>query len=645
MDPRLAAAGPGREPGLVGRTFGQYQILSLIQRGGMGEIYLAELTRQKIRVVLKRLQETHTGDERYVEMFQNEAAVMSELEHPNIVKVLGTPVIEGRQCLVMEFVRGRNLQQVLRRLRELSRRLPPGIGVHIMRKVLLGLHEAHQARLPDGRPLELVHRDVKPGNILISFAGDVKITDFGIAKSAMQNRLTTAGVVKGTVRYLSPEQIRSDKITFRSDLFSCASVLVEILTDQPLYDRGPVAPTLMAILNDERAPIVDLLPFRAPELAQVIERALRSKPDERHASALELSQALGAAARTLGSPVSDDDVGALLRQLFQSGTADVMPGGPAGEDVTYLIANDNPSSGADRRAPSWTGSRGSSPLDADQFRAGPSASIADHRNGAIEKEAARPELPEEYLLAEARAGAMLSEEVVIDEPVELDRPESAGPWREPATQSAESCRSLERVGASDDDELDLDLSALDLDSEAGPPPSLGHPWGERRARPPSDTSPRARPPPPPPPEEPDVGLAELYSSYAADALSGPSDQRLAQLHQRISPQEAAAALMSGTYPRAAEGEPATLGGEARAEAPAEAAPLPSKRSREAGASSEGRGGREPTNRGGADRRTARQEPKDRVGPHDDVNRLRLYLLLGCLAGILLTCAAIALGRL
>jgi hypothetical protein len=285
-----------------------------------------------------------------------------------------------------------------------------------MRKTLLGLHEAHQAQLSDGRSLELVHRDVKPANILISFAGDVKITDFGIAKSALQNRMTTAGVVKGTVRYLSPEQIRSEKISFRSDLFSCASVLTEVLTDKPLYDRGPVAPTLMAILNDQRAPIRDLLPFRAPELAEVLERALRSRPEDRFGSALEMAQALGAAARALGPPVSDDAVGSLLRQLFQ-GSAETTASGGLPEDVTYLITHD---SAAGRASEPVATPRGGTPLDAEVFRRGPSP------------------LPEAYVEAERRAAAMLDEAVVIDDPVEVEGEEVS-------------------------DDLDLDLDDLDVD--------------------------------------------------------------------------------------------------------------------------------------------------------------------------------------
>lgn len=427
---------------LVGRRFGQYHVLSMIQRGGMGEIYLAELEPQKIKIVIKRLQDTHDSDERYVEMFRNEAAVMSELEHPNIVKVLGVPVLEGRQCLVMEFVRGRNLQQVLKKLRGMGRRLPPPIALHVMRKVLLGLSEAHQARFPDGRSLQLVHRDVKPGNILISFAGDVKITDFGIAKSALQQRSTTAGVVKGTVRYLSPEQIRSEPVTPSSDLFSCASVLVEILTDQPLYDRGQVAATLMAILNDDRAPLSDLLPFRAPGLCEVLEKALDKDPERRFASAVEFASALGQAARTLGKPVSDDDLGSLLRNLFQ-GTAETTADEKirSGEDVTYLLPADGPPT------PAPVSSRqGAQPLDAAAF---------DHA-------------PVEYLRAEERARAMLEEDVVIESPVPFGKqPPPVPGGATPSSGGGTSSDDLEI----DLDELDLGPEELEFEGEPSEPPA------------------------------------------------------------------------------------------------------------------------------------------------------------------------------
>ena len=593
LDASLDTGDSARDVGLVGRTFGQYHIISLIQRGGMGEIYLANLEPQKIKVVLKRLQEAHTSDERYVEMFQNEAAVMSGLEHPNIVKVLGVPVIEGRQCLVLEFVKGRNLQQVLKRLRKLGRKLSPVIGVHIMRKVLLGLHEAHHARFPDGRSLELVHRDVKPGNILISFAGDIKITDFGIAKSAMQNRMTTAGVVKGTVRYLSPEQIRSEKITFRSDLFSCASVLVEMLTDQPLYDRGPVAPTLMAILNDDRASIEELLPFRSPELAQVIEKGLCSRPRQRYGSALEFAQSLVVASRTLGPSVSDDHVGALLRQLFQSSTESSKDRGSIPEDVTYLVANDPLSSGP-RKAPR---PKGASPLDAKAFNE-------------------EPMLPPEYQAAERRADSMLQSDFIIENPVEL------------------LDDGLEL------DDLDLDVLDLDVLGEAPDPLSvsaseqesiaseLGTPVGEHKSnlpkrgaskRSPSVSRPQARP----------------ESVQAAPRENTQSSGRFRKLQPPPIPPRASSVRKSVSTPIASIRPKTLRGGYALVERQPirESTPLPVN---------------PPMPMPAESRRDVShvsqlgiEEP--RAGTMA-IAALCLYLLIGCLSGVVLTCVVLFLGK-
>lgn len=581
MEIQLAQTAPGA---LVGRTFGQYRILSMIQKGGMGEIYLAELAPQGIKVVLKRLQEVHDSDERYVEMFRNEAAVMSELEHPNVVKVLGVPVIEGKQCLVMELVKGRNLQQLLRRQREVGRRLNPQIAIHIMRKVLLGLHEAHQARFPDGRSLELVHRDVKPGNVLVSFAGDVKITDFGIAKSAMQARLTTAGVVKGTVRYLSPEQIRSEPTTFSSDLFSCATVLVEILTDQPLYDRGPVAPTLMAILEDDRAPLMDLLPFRAPELCQVLERALSRKPQDRFDSALAMARALGAAARSLGPPVKDDDVGSLLRQLFLDECSST--GSPTGEDVTYLLTGEvnpvdrdstpprvsapkpPPAPAAPRGAPSNAGTdstppraRGSQPLDARSF--------------GLEAES----LPDEAVRADARARGMLGGQVplVFDAPVELE-------------EASDVIEALDAGADELDAQFEAELAALELEELLPSESAL-----------------------PDPDESQQAILAVLRSSVGGAGQPVPAPVRDA------TPAAPAAVRDAPAAPAAVwDAAPA-----ASAELPAPSDVAASNASMASAAVS---------------------APGEETKPSREGSRLRTYVLAGCLGGVVLTCAVLLLTK-
>lgn len=316
-----------------------YEILSTIQRGGMGELFLARRRGDSSAapVVLKRLLPNFLEDPTYREMFLQEARIMSSLAHPNIVRVLESPELEGLPCLVMEYVDGRNVQQVLRQCRELRVRLPPRVAMYVVLEVLQGLAYAHDFCV-GGRSLGLVHRDVTPGNVLISFEGAVKITDFGIAKSKMLNKSTTVGVVKGTTRYLSPEQVRGREVSHRSDLFSAAVVLVEMLTGKCLFDRGAVPPTLFAIVSGERPAIADILPFTAPALAGVLERALDIQPDGRFASATEFAEALTQAVGGAAAVASTQEVSAYLCDLFGGrGDRDYAQHTPS-EDVSPLDA-------------------------------------------------------------------------------------------------------------------------------------------------------------------------------------------------------------------------------------------------------------------------------------------------------------------
>ena len=365
----LPSSNPQNDPlSIVGQTFGKYRILKQIQRGGMGELFLAELVDRSSQVVLKRLLADFLDDEKYVEMFRSEARVMASLNHPNIVRVFDVPIVDGMQCLAMEYVHGRNIQQVLKRCRTLSTIVPPQIALYLAIQVLKGLHYAHTFMLADGRPLDLVHRDVTPGNVLVSFDGDVKITDFGIAKSKMSSVSTTVGVVKGTTSYLSPEQIRGNYATPRSDVFSCATVLTEILTGNALFDRGTVPPTLFAIVTGERPEVSKMLPFEAPKVAATIERALSTNPQGRFSSAAEFAQGLEEASVEVGS-MTREGLGNFVRQLFH-GTDDLNAFTEGGSvpglnalDLTYLFEVKDPLG-----TPESATSSSKEPLDVERAR-------------------------------------------------------------------------------------------------------------------------------------------------------------------------------------------------------------------------------------------------------------------------------------
>ncbi len=380
----------GRLPSIsdlrVGDELGHYRLL-VTHRGGMGEIFVAEdLDKPGGYVVIKRLLEDFVEDETYLSMFRDEARIMSQFHHPNIVRVLETPVLRGGMCLVMELVRGRNVMQILQKTQSLGARIPAAIAVHIMSEALRGLHYAHCAVDPQGRPLELVHRDVSPGNLLVSFGGDVKVTDFGIAKSRMSVVATSVGVVKGTTRYLSPEQVRGGEVTPRSDLFACASVLLEMLTGVAVFERGQVPPTLLAIVKGKRKSVGELLPFSEPRLELLLEQALSLGPTQRPESAAAMADALDALRPSLGPAASAQSVGDYLTRLFPDDELEAS-------SRAHLIGAEIASTGhlQPRTAP------GARPLDATEFEAKTSKDLgtppAERGLDAIEHLSADPEPP------------------------------------------------------------------------------------------------------------------------------------------------------------------------------------------------------------------------------------------------------------
>lgn len=304
----------------------KYTIVRTLDRGGMGELFLATMERPglpPVEVAVKRLLAELLDDEKYVDMFHSEAEVMSRLDHPNIVKVYDTPLIDGSQCLAMEYVNGRSVQQILMRCEETQSLMPPSVVLRIMADILHGLEYAHNYRLDDGTPLNLVHRDVSPGNLLVGFDGHAKLTDFGIAKSRMSAVSTTVGIVKGKARYLSPEQILGEPASPRSDLFSAAAVTAEMLTGIPTFDKPSVPKTLYAIVNGERPDLERQLDFRAPLLVQTLNRALHTDPRQRTQSAGELAQGLEAAGRLLGG-FDAGVVADFMAQLFEGPDSGIM---------------------------------------------------------------------------------------------------------------------------------------------------------------------------------------------------------------------------------------------------------------------------------------------------------------------------------
>jgi serine/threonine-protein kinase len=274
-------------------TNGSYRVIGRLSRGGMGDILLADHRQfdgTSEQVVLKLLA-PELQEEPYVSMFMSEATVMSRLDHPNVVRLLDLPIVNGSRCLALELVQGTNLYQLMRQARRGGETVPPELAVYVGLEVLAGLAYAHSAKV-DGIPINLVHRDVKPGNVLLSNRGEVKLTDFGISKHDLSTLKTSRGVVKGTPHYLSPEQVKGDPATARSDLFSLAAVLVEVMSGVVLFKRETLASTLLAVCTGDRARVERLVPRDYRALARVLERALSVDPSQRFESAPAMASAI-----------------------------------------------------------------------------------------------------------------------------------------------------------------------------------------------------------------------------------------------------------------------------------------------------------------------------------------------------------------
>jgi hypothetical protein len=264
--------------------FGRYELVERIAIGGMAELYRARLDGAHNfhkPVVIKKILPHLSADPNFVSMFIDEAKITAQLNHPKIVQVFELGTTDNELFIAMEYVEGIDLLKLLRYHARRSRRITEHIAVHIAHEVLDALDHAHQAIDDEGRPLAVVHRDVSPGNVLISSRGAVKLTDFGIARAAARNQKTEAGTLKGKYGYMSPEQVINADVDGRSDLFAVGVVFAEMLMGKRLF----VAPSDLDVLIMVRDVDLERLERYGqhidPELVDLIHRALEPEPEER----------------------------------------------------------------------------------------------------------------------------------------------------------------------------------------------------------------------------------------------------------------------------------------------------------------------------------------------------------------------------
>jgi serine/threonine protein kinase len=264
-----------------------YKLISKIGQGGMAEVYKAVKTGPdgfSKTVALKKILPFYSDESRFIRMLSTEARINSYLNHPNIVQILDFFEDNGQYAMVLEFVDGRNLKEIMTACRNKNIRLPWQACVYIVLEVLKGLHEAHNKTGPDGM-LHIVHRDISPHNILISFEGHVKLTDFGIARARIERDETASGVLKGKYRYLSPEQILNEELTPSSDLFSLGVTFFEMLTFEHPFGEVAEYQILKKIVDQPHSVLNKHLPELKNEISSVVEQSLQKIAADRYQSA------------------------------------------------------------------------------------------------------------------------------------------------------------------------------------------------------------------------------------------------------------------------------------------------------------------------------------------------------------------------
>jgi serine/threonine protein kinase len=309
-----AAQGPPETP----RRLGNYHVLEAIGQGGMGNIFLAKRVGVggfEKAFVIKCMLESLAGDAELEKMFINEARLAARLSHPNIAQIYDFGVVDGNYYIAMEHIAGEDVKRLINRLHARGRQIPVPIALRILIDLCNGLDYAHTLA-EGGVPLGIIHRDVSPANVMVSYQGVVKLLDFGIAKAAFRTNATRTGVLKGKQAFLSPEGIAGLGVDPRSDVFCSGLVMHMLLCQRHPFWRGTGFATMQAIAHDPPADPRQQRPDLPEEVAAVIARALDKDRDRRFASAAEMSGALGQALAQLAPDRAACDVAAFMVDLF-----------------------------------------------------------------------------------------------------------------------------------------------------------------------------------------------------------------------------------------------------------------------------------------------------------------------------------------
>jgi serine/threonine-protein kinase len=315
----------------AGTVVRKYETLRRLAVGGMGEVFLA---RERGRlgfsrlVVLKRLLPQLAQNRDFVEMFVDEARIVGNLNHPNICQILELGDDDGVPFLALEYVRGESLSGIWDRAQERRIDIPRAITLRMLADTAHALHFAHEARDADGRPLNVIHRDISPHNIMVTFHGDVKLMDFGIARADNRMHRTDTGKIKGKISYMAPEQLRGEQLDRRADVFSIGVMLWELTLNRRLFGGGNEVETLTKAITCDVPRPRSIDPAYPPALETIVMHALAALRDDRTPSAGELGAALVA---QIDRGVERADIAAVMTRLFPDESA-------AGDEDTIVAS-------------------------------------------------------------------------------------------------------------------------------------------------------------------------------------------------------------------------------------------------------------------------------------------------------------------
>jgi serine/threonine protein kinase len=303
----------------------RYTILRKITDGGTAEIFLAKQHGAQgfeKTVVLKRIFTTFYADPQFRHMLVDEAHVAMSLNHSNIVQVLDLGEAEGRYFLALELVDGWSLDRILKRSKAAGVPIPPPLALYVTAEICRALGYAHAKKRSDGKPLGIVHRDVSPHNVMVSAEGEVKLTDFGIAKAQNKTEKSLGNLIKGKVAFMSPEQAAAGELDGRSDLFSVGTMLYTMITRRHPFDAPTDYETLMLVKNGDFLPPETARPGLNPELYRVIRKAMGKTPEARYQKAEEMLVDVEQVMRVAFRPVGQTE---LQRWLADLSSKDGVP--------------------------------------------------------------------------------------------------------------------------------------------------------------------------------------------------------------------------------------------------------------------------------------------------------------------------------